>query len=76
LFIFRESISRRHTQDECFLSVRNALKEKEAVYAKMRKVTKADEAARDQFEVEAIDSAIPELKRLIDAHEDVLKKCR
>jgi len=66
LFIFRESISRRHTQDECFLSVRNALKEKEAVYAKMRKVTKADEAARDQFE----------LKRLIDAHEDVLKKCR
>ena len=64
---------RKVTQDEGFVSVRNALKEKEAVYAKMRKATKADKAARDQFEIEAIDSVIPELKRLIDAHEDVLK---
>ena len=46
------------------------------MYAKMRKATKVDKAARDQFEIEAIDSVIPELKRLIDAHEDELQKSR
>ena len=63
----------KESRDEALLPIKNDLEEKLAVYIKMPKGSEEDRKASELFEFDTIESLIPELKRIIDSHDDVLK---
>jgi len=61
------------TKDPALLSIKNELDKKADLYEDMSDETYEDLDRREKFETESIEAVIPELKRIIDSHDDVLK---
>ena len=61
------------TKDPALLSIKDELDKKADLYDDMSKDTIEDVDRSEKFETESIEAVIPELKRIIDSHDDVLK---
>ena len=61
------------TKDPALLSIKEELDKKADLYDDMSKDTIEDIDRSEKFETESIEAVIPELKRIIDSHDDVLK---
>ena len=61
------------TKDPALHSIKEVLKEKSELYNKMTKVTNDEQELSEKFGMESIEAVIPELKRIIDSHDDMLK---
>ena len=63
----------KRTGDAALLSIKEELDKKADLYDDMSKDTIEDIDRCEKFETESIEAVIPELKRIIDSHDDVLK---
>lgn len=61
------------TKDPELTAIEETLRGKEEEYRKMPSGSEEEKARREQFETESVESVIPQLKKIIESHDDVLK---